>query len=197
MMMAEFEPVPDGETGLYDLTTFEPFRIHTIQLARVVSSPDVTLRDVGELLAQTPEGSDVPVDLEEMEGPRLEMSAGTPEGPADSGADFFMWGHSKKTGIEGGFGGANFEGYFEGHLALASLSDTTMVHTGRVVVYWYEWTDGQQVEPEEQVGWADITITTHTDGSVELEIDVDGGPTWTFDNLEVDFASVGAEVVPF
>ncbi len=197
MMLAEFEPVPDGETGLYDLTTFEPFRIHTIQLSKVVASPDVTLRDVGELLAQTPEGSDVPVDLEEMEGPRLEMSAGTPETQGESGAGFFMWGHSKKTGIEGGFGSETVSGGFDGHLALASLSDTTMVHTGRVVVYWYEFSPGQQEEPMPQEEWADITITTHADGSVELEIDVDGGPTWTFDTLEVDFASVGAEVVPF
>ena len=197
MMEAQVDELMPGENGVLDLSPLDPFLLHTIQLDKVVSAPDVTMRDVGDFLAMLPNGDEVPEELEEMPSPRVRVEASTPrpdlpgEGPVPAmseGGGMGLWGHTKALGLGGEFSDFFMPG---GNLILSSIGDDTMVYRGRVFVVYFDEGDGQQ-EPDDTVTWGDATVTIHVDGSLVLEIVGDDGFAAT-ETLEVQYAGVGGD----
>ena len=215
---AQIEPTFD-ENGMLDESVIAAHLLHTVNLVKVVAAPDVTMRDVGEFLASTPNGDDVPEDLEEQRSPRVYISLSTPmpeipelpEIPEMSLEALYggmgLWGHAKKVGLEGEFENMYLPG---GHLILASLDPQSMVYRGRVfmVVFPDEELpmileggsiEGPPIEGppiDEQgptVGWGNATVTINADGTASVAIEGDDG-TSVNESLEVDYAGVG---VPF
>ncbi len=190
MAEAEFEP-PVTEDGQADLAAASPYLMHTVNLVKTVDTPDVTILDIGTFLAQLPEGSEVPEDLDEISGPRVGIFAAIPEeeSPApiagfSQGGELWIYGQAQKTGFGGGFLDLYVDG---GHLVVESLSESTLVYVGRAFMTRYEIIEEQWVDT---TLWGDARIQINVDGSVQFDVTADDGVSFS-ESLEVMEAGVG------
>jgi hypothetical protein len=180
----DWDAIEEDQVEITEETTpadLEDYVLHTVNLERDGTPPDVDLVDVAEFLATLPIEFTVPEGIEEFEYGRvaifaLEDMPEIPQGlesPQVRAGYLDLSGHAKKVGLTGSVGSYQFgEEGSGGHLMLASMDDDAMVYEGRVL-YWY--LDDSGVEPVEVQTWGDASVTVGVDGSVSIDVTGDDG----------------------